>query len=315
MRIPIIFAIDRNVVVPCGVALTSLFRNAGEDTFYDVFILYEDTRLPREERERLSDAFRGETHGEISFVEVGKDFSNIQINGVFITAATYYRLLIPDLFPQFDKVLYADIDMIFQQDFSEVYRESLNDGKWLAAALDLAIEGFRFKAAFPEKIGKTADDYFNAGFLVLNLKEMREHDVSALFREHLDKKYDQNDQDILNIVCKDHTQILPTCYNFQMNHFSNYMWKRKRVDVRFDGLFRTATLHYTFKNKPWNSLDCVGYDTWWHYYKMSPFFDTQFYFSRQRAQIEAYRNDYHNRTNKQLFMTILANIKRKLFRK
>ena len=315
MRIPIIFAIDRNVVVPCGVALTSLFRNAGEDTFYDVFILYEDTRLPREERERLSDAFRGETHGEISFVEVGKDFSDIQINGVFITAATYYRLLIPDLFPQFDKVLYADIDMIFQQDFSEVYCESLNDGKWLAAALDLAIEGFRFKAAFPEKIGKTADDYFNAGFLVLNLKEMREHDVSALFREHLDKKYDQNDQDILNIVCKDHTQILPTCYNFQMNHFSNYMWKRKRVDVRFDELFRTATLHYTFKNKPWNSLDCVGYDTWWHYYKMSPFFDTRFYFSRQRAQIEAYRNDYHNRTNKQLFLTILSNIKRKLFKK
>lgn len=314
MRIPIIFAIDRNVVVPCGVALTSLFLNACEDTFYEVFILFEDARLPREDRKRLLNAFADESHGQISFVDVGKDFSDIQINGVFITAATYYRLLIPDLFPQYDKVIYADIDMIFQQDFSEVYRASLNHGEWIAASLDLAIDGYRFNAPFPAKIGKTPDDYFNAGFLIMNLKEMREYHASELFREHLDKKYDQNDQDILNIVCKDHTQFLPTRFNFQMNHFSNYMWKRKSTDLRFDQLFRTATLHYTFKNKPWNSLDCVAYDTWWHYYKMSPFFDTRMYFNRQRDQIEAFRNDYHNRTNKQLFLRILANIKHKLFK-
>ena len=205
--------------------------------------------------------------------------------------------------------------MIFQQDLTEIYGNSLSDGEWIAAALDLAIDEYRFKAAFPEKIGKTADDYFNAGFLIMNLKAMRENHIVDLCREHLDKKYDQNDQDILNIVCKGHTQFLPTLFNFQMNHFSNYMWRRKKTDIRFDRLFKSGTLHYTFRNKPWNSLDCVAYDTWWHYYKMSPFFDPCFYCSRQREQIEAYRNDYHNRTNKQLLKRILANIKRKLFKK
>ena len=315
MRVPIVFAIDRNVVVQCGVTITSLLMNALPETFYDFFILCEEERLPQAERDRLSKAFCEHPQCRIRFVECDADYSGIDINGTFITHATYYRLSIPDLLPDEDKVIYADIDMIFQRDLSELYVDSLGNGEWIAAALDLAIDGFRFKASFPEKIGKTVDDYFNAGFLVMNLNSMRENGVVGLFRSHLDKKYDQNDQDILNIVCKGHTQILPTVCNFQMNHFSNYMWGRKKTDIGFDGLFKTATLHYTFKNKPWNSLDCVAYDTWWHYYKMSPFFDAKVYFYRQRAQIEAYRNDYHNRTNKQLFLRILANVKRKLFKK
>ena len=315
MRVPIVFAIDRNVVVQCGVTITSLLMNAKPDTFYDFFILCEEARLPQGERDRLSDAFRDHPQCRIRFIECDADYSGIDINGTFITHATYYRLSIPDLLPEEDRVIYADIDMIFQRDLGDIYRISMASGEWIAAALDLAIDHFRFKADFPAKIGKTPADYFNAGFLVMNLKAMRENGVVKLFQAHLDKKYDQNDQDILNIVCKSHTQFLPTCFNFQMNHFSNYMWKRKGTDIGFDELFKSATLHYTFKNKPWNSLDCVAYDTWWHYYKMSPFFDTMVYFNRQRDQIEAFRNDYRNRTNKQLFLRILANIKRKLFKK
>ena len=219
---------------------------------------------------------------------------------------------VPDLILDYDKVIYADIDMVFQRDLSEVFTNSLKNGEWIAAALDQAIEDFRFEVAFPAKIGKTVDNYFNAGFLIMDLKVMRENHVTRLFEEHLNKKYDQNDQDILNIVFNDHTQLLPTCFNFQMNHFANYMWGRERTDIHFDELFKTATLHYTFKNKPWKALDCVAYDSWWHYYKMSPVFDAKVYFNRQRDQIEAYRNDYHNRTNKQLFLRILASIKHKL---
>ena len=129
------------------------------------------------------------------------------------------------------------------------------------------------------------------------------------FNKHIGTKYGQHDQDILNIVCKGHVQILPTMYNFQLNHFSNYMWRRENPKIQFGELFKHATLHYTWKHKPWNSLECVAYDTWWHYYKMSPFYDDKVYFKRQYDQIEACRNDYHNRTNAQLFKRVLANIK------
>lgn len=313
MTIPIVFAIDDNVVIACGVALTSLSLNARPDTLYDVYILYQKDKLSRENQQTLISSFADKVNLTIRFVET-QDYSSINITGNFISHATYCRLSIPDLFPQFDKIIYADIDMIFQQDLATVFTDSLRQGEWVAAALDLAIgDSFVFKSPMPAKVGKTETDYFNAGFLIMNLQAMRDDHVSDLFRSHFSKKYEQNDQDILNIVCHEHAEILPSIYNFQVNHFLNYMWGRTNPDISFKDLFSAATLHYTWKHKPWNSLECVASDVWWYYYKLSPFYDDAIYFKRQQDQIEAIRNDYHNRTNKQLLMRVLANIKHKLF--
>ena len=316
-RVPVIFAIDKNVVVPCGVTITSLLANAGADTVYDLFILCDGERLGVADRQTLAGAFQDDEKCTLSIVDVGDAFKETEGMATgHITMATYYRLAIPELFPQYDKVIYADIDMIFQQDLSDLFETALPNDELLAAVLDLSIDGlYQFRSPQPQLVGKSVEDYFNAGFLVMNLKRMREEGIVDVFREHSKIKYEQNDQDILNIVCKDRVQVLPSLYNFQVNHFSNYMWDRKNPKLTFGELFKKATLHYTWKHKPWNSLECVACDSWWHYYKMSPFYDDRFYFQRQRAQIAASRNDYHNRTNKQLFMRILANIKHKLFKR
>ena len=79
--------------------------------------------------------------------------------------------------------------------------------------------------------------------------------------------------------------------------------------MSFEEKFKKATFHYTGVHKPWNSLECVAYDTWWHYYKMSPFYDDAVYFKRQYDQIEASRNDYHNKPPKQLIINLLGRIK------
>ena len=316
MNIPIIFAIDNNVVMQCGVTITSLLLNAKEGTFYDMYILCNKSQLDKANRNSLLKAFEANRKCKISFVDVGETFKESEgLATGHVTTATYYRLAIPTLFPQFERVIYADIDMIFQQDLSELYQNSLSNGEWIAAARDLAIDDkFYFKSDLPYKVGKSEKDYFNAGFLVMNLKSLREENVVEEFNRHAKIKYDQNDQDVLNVVCNGHVQILPSIYNFQLNHFSNYMWKRKTAEIQFGDLFKNPTLHYTWKHKPWNSLECVAYDTWWHYYKMSPFYDDMVYFKRQYDQIEASRNDYHNRTNSQLFKRVLANIKHKFFK-
>lgn len=316
MQIPIVFSIDNNVVMQCGVTITSLLLNAKPETHYDIYILCNQSQLNAQNREKLARPFADDNQCKVSFVDVGESFGETEemVNG-HVTLATYYRLLIPVLFPQFDKMIYADIDMIFQQDLSELYQTSLQHGELLAAALDLSIDGKHyFRSDLPSKVGKSEKDYFNAGFLVMNLKQMREENVTEEFNRHSKIKYDQNDQDVLNVVCNGRVQILSSMYNFQLNHFSNYMWGRKASEIQFGELFKHATLHYTWKHKPWNSLECVAYDTWWHYYKMSPFYDDMVYFKRQYDQIEAIRNDYHNRSNSQLFKRMLANFKHKLFK-
>lgn len=315
-KIPIIFAIDNNVVMQCGVTITSLLKNAHLETYYEIFILCNHAQLSVESRNSLTRAFENDKQCKIAFTDVGEAFKETEetLHG-HVTKATYYRLLIPVLFPQFDKVIYADIDMIFQQDLSELYQTSLQHGELLAAALDLSIDGkYYFRSDLPSKVGKSEKDYFNAGFLVMNLKLLRSGTVLEELNRHAKIKYEMNDQDVLNIVCKGKVQILPTLYNFQLNHFSNYMWARKSTEIQFGELFKKATLHYTWKNKPWNSLECVAYDTWWHYYKMSPFYDDLVYFKRQYEQIEAARNDYKNIDNKRLFTRIFVNIKHKLLK-
>ena len=314
MRVPVVFSIDKNVVVPCGVTITSLLLNANTETFYDFYVLFNSEGLGSEEIGELIDAFQFNKQCELHFIDVENSFSEVEgFAKGHVSTATYYRLAIPDLLPQYDRVIYADIDMIFQQDLSELFVSSIKNNELIAAVLDLAIDDmFYFQSDLPAMVGKSEKDYFNAGFLVMNLKQMRKEGIMALFKEHTKIKYAQNDQDILNIVCNGRVQILPSTYNFQLNHFLNYMWGRKKIDIAFGELFKKATLHYTWKHKPWNSMECVGADTWWYYYKMSPFFDDSVYFKRQQDQLEACRNDYHRRTNKQLFLRILANLKHKL---
>lgn len=313
--IPIVFAIDNNVVMQCGVTITSLLLNAEAGTFYDIYILCNQSQLMDENKKVLQLAFAGEKGCKVSFVDVGESFKESEgLAEGHITTATYFRLAIPALFPQFDKVIYADIDMIFQQDLSELYQTSLQHDELVAAALDLAIDDkYCFHSTIPSEIGKSVEDYFNAGFLVMNLKRMREENIVEEFNRHAKIKYGQNDQDVLNVVCNGRVQILSSVYNFQLNHFINYMWGRKSTEIQFGELFKYATLHYTGKNKPWNSLECVASDTWWHYYKMSPFYDDMVYFKRQYDQIESHKNDFRVKSNRQLLTRVMVNIKHKLF--
>jgi len=314
MTIPIVFAVDDNVVMPCGVTITSLLLNAKLDTFYDIFILYNRFQLSETNKSDLQSAFLGNEKCRIVFVEMGDAYFDAAVLGRLTTAA-YYRLAIPKVFPQFEKIIYSDVDIVFQQDLAELYHNSLPNKELIAAVLDLSIDDkYYFKSDLPFSVGKSVKDYFNSGFLVMNLKRMREENVVEEFNKHARIKYGQCDQDVLNVVCNGHVQILPSMYNFQLNHFANYMWRRENPEIQFNDLFKRATLHYVGKHKPWNSLECVAYDTWWHYYKMSPFYDDKVYFKRQYDQIEACRNDYHVAPPKKIIIHLLGRLKRFVLR-
>lgn len=314
MKIPIVFAIDKNVVVPCVVTITSLLSNANPGTEYDIFILCEKNSLPLTERSVIADSFKDISKVDIHFMDVGDAFSDVP-EMKRVTKATYYRLLIPELFPQFDKVIYSDIDIIFQRDLSSAFETSFPHNELVAAVLDLAINReFYFASDLPKTIGKSVRDYFNAGFLIMNLKQLRLENKVEEFKELSKVKHAQNDQDVLNIVCNGRVQWLDSSYNFQTNHYMNYMWGRSHSAIDFTNLVKTATLHYTFRNKPWCSLECVLDDAWWHYYRKSPVFDNQFYFKRQYQQIESSKNDYHSASVRVLVVNLLGRVKKSILK-
>jgi len=315
--VPIILAIDRNVVMQCGVTLTSLLLNAHRGTFYDIYILHSQQGLSESERDRILAAFPGSDRYQLSFVDTGDAFQESEgLATGHITTATYYRLAIPALFPQFESAIYSDIDIIFQDDLSDLFLQTEGDPCLLAAATDF-IDLTRMDDTLDTKqdAGSLKDSYINAGFLVMNLEALRKDEIQSRLHHHASIKYEQNDQDVLNIVCKDHIRILPPVYNFQPNQFAHHLWGKKASGDRFRHLFAQGTLHYTGPHKPWNSQECVAQDAWWHYYRQSPFYEDAFYFKHIYDQIEAARNDYRNRSNSDLLRRFLVNIKRSLVKK
>jgi lipopolysaccharide biosynthesis glycosyltransferase len=180
--------------------------NAKEDTYYDIYILHAgNVDLKKEDLNKIPLHYK---NCRINYISVGGEFDDaFEIRHV--TKATYYRLLIPDLIPDYDKVIYADVDIIFRMDLSEVYNKDYSD-YYIAAALDM---GLSQDQKHLDSIGVERWKYLQAGFAILNLKKMREDNMVSVFKDLAKNNYTYQDQDILNISCKGKIKFLPPCYN------------------------------------------------------------------------------------------------------
>lgn len=116
-------------------------------------------------------------------------------------AGTFMRLDIPFLEKEEDYVFYTDIDVYFQ---SNVSLEVLKLPKYLSAAPE-----------FNKNIKN--EKYFNAGVLLLNVKNMQEkcNKIFCDLSKGIPNKTGMYDQGFLNQYCFDDFDILPNEYNWK----------------------------------------------------------------------------------------------------
>lgn len=276
--IPIAFAFDNNLILPACVCISSLMINAKEDTFYDIFILHSShIALKKEELDKLPQYYK---NCRIQYRQVDETFdSAFEIRG--ITAATYYRLMIPELIPEYDKIIYADVDIIFRMDLSAVYHLNLGNN-YIAATRELGMnfteDGKKYINSMKElSLGK----YIQAGFIIINTKVLKDENIIPQFKTWSKKKLRFQDQDILNIVCKGRILYLSLEYN--MTDYSYFFAIRKPELITnlfsyeaIDFAINHGNIHFN-GHKPWKKYS-VNFDIWWEYYRKSPFFDEKFYF-------------------------------------
>lgn len=276
--IPIAFAFDNNLVFPACVCLSSLLMNAKEDTIYNIFILHsEHENLNHQELDKLLSYY---PNCQIHYRKVGDIFDKaFEIRG--ITTPAYYRLLIPELIPEYDKVIYSDVDVIFRKDLSELYAMDI-DGCYLAATRDLGLNlGNDGRKYIAKTKGLVQGDYLQSGFIMLNSKKLREDNKVQQFKELAKRNYKYQDQDILNIGCSGKVFFLPLEYN--MTDYS-YLYVNKEPEklacyFSTDEIERAqaiGNIHFN-GHKPWKKY-CVNFDIWWEYYRKSPYYDEKFYF-------------------------------------
>lgn len=277
-KIPIVFTFDNNLLHPACVCISSLLQSAAPDTFYDVYILHSEKC--DFSASVLMEYPRIFGNCNITCRVVYNEFvSAFEIRGITTTA--YYRLLIPEMIPEYDKVLYSDVDVVFREDLAKYYNINLSGyymaGVDNASALRPDVQKYiREKLGVDHKYG-----HFYSGNLLINTALILKDNLIPKFRELAKNDFHQQDMDIINIAC--YGKIKPLSPAFCLTNFlTEIIVKRKDEFLTYfseeelNHALNKGIVHYNGP-KPWKEW-CVNFDIWWEAYRNSPVYDEQFYF-------------------------------------
>lgn len=259
-EIPIFFSTDDNYIPYLDVAIASLIDNASKEYSYKIIVL--NTGLKAENVEKV---MKNQRPGfSIEFIDISKRIENIRSrfkNIYHFSIVTYYRLFIPSLFPQYDKIVYLDCDLVVLGDVSELYNVDLGDNV-LGATPDQFVQNTaEFREYADIALGVDPDSYVNAGVLVINLREFRNNDIEGKFIKLItDYDFDllDPDQAYLNFLCKDKIFTLENG------------WNKEPMPLPCEG--KKNIVHYALYKKPWQYDDVLDGEHFWRYAESSPFY-------------------------------------------
>ncbi len=276
--IPIFFTVDKSYAPWLDCALRSLMQNASKDYHYHIHVLHQD--LTEQDIRRI----RSGVHPpfEIFFTHMKESYAGLtdrkenRLRCDYFTMTIFFRIFIADMFPQYDKGIYLDSDIVVPGDISEMFRISLG-GNIIGACPDHSIMGIPELVHYIEQaVGVKSTEYINSGVLLMNLKKMREVDFSGNFLRLLNKYHFDciaPDQDYFNAMCRENILFLDECWDTMPPEAG----ERKTVE-------HPGIIHYNLFQKPW-CYDNIPYEEYfWEYAHTSPFYEDILSFKRNYSE-------------------------------
>ncbi len=260
-KIPIVFATNENYAPYASVTIDSLIKNSSKKYFYDIYIFY--TELAKETIQKFQNM--SEENFNVTCLDVNA-FIDKELNlyeNFHFTKEMYYRILIPSILENYDKVIYLDSDMVILGDISELFKEDISDYV-LGGVRD--VQHYTSKKYVKEILQLDDKKYINSGMLVINCENFRKFGIKEKCFETLQNtviEFRYPDQDIINIACKDKIKFLDSCwnyiwhYNFPRYNKQNLLlsdedqqeYEKKSKDIKI--------IHYTSSIKPWNNYNTI----------------------------------------------------------
>lgn len=262
-EIPIFFAVDDGYCPFLAVAIQSMIDNSSPEYTYCIKVLNTDIssenkrKISRYEQENVS----------IEFVDLNYYIQKIKdklYTRDYYSKTTYFRLFIPNLYPQYDKVLYLDSDIVVLDDIAELFNSDI-ENNLVAAAPDDVIQFNPVFQTYAEKVVGVADyhRYFNAGVLLMNLHQLRKFKFQEKFVYLLDKiKFSvAQDQDYLNRLCKGRVKLI------------DRTWNRMPIEDPKIKPENVKLVHFNLAFKPWHFEDILYKEFFWLYAHETEYFD------------------------------------------
>ena len=278
--VPVFYACDDAFFKFTIVSIRSLIDNADKNRRYVIYILHDGiSEQMQKQTQELKTSFC-----DIKFISVKDRLKKIEKNFPlrdYYSKTTYYRMLIADAFPEYDKAVYIDSDTVVEGDVSELFDHDLKNN-FVGACHEQAMVQTEVYGNYVEKVmGINRNNFFNAGVMLINCKQFRQNNVLEQFIKLLDV-YNfvvTQDEDYLNVICKDKVLWLDQKWNVEV--YGQISVEEKDMKI----------IHYIMVSKPWHYHDCRLKDNFWFYAKKTTVYNSikkelEDYTDEQRARDE-----------------------------
>ncbi len=269
----IVVQFDRNYLPYTCVMLTSLCLN--NPVHVDVYVLNSD--LDDGDFEDIRNCLK-QFDADVYDIKVDRSSFDKRLPvSEFWTLETYFVLKIPELISQdIDRVLFLDDDLIINGPIADLYETDF-DGYEIIAARDsngeVTEESLSKKQREMFKDHLPAQDYFNTGVMLLNLKQIRSRCNFDSYVEAMEKwNYEMSapDQDILNYVHAGKVKFI------DWKTYDLFARGAYNKGIEYDFVKNNVNIVHFAGQKPWSASSAFHFDTemlWWEYASKSPLYE------------------------------------------
>lgn len=195
--------------------------------------------------------------GDISFLGMDdREVGNLRTSELF-PPSHWYRVFLPELLPELDRILYLDVDIIVLESLLPLWQTELGD-QLLGAVTNVFQEDH---LSHLDRLGVAGPEvYFNTGVMLMHLAEMRRSGSTRAVLDWAGANHDKlrlPEQDALNVVLGARRLPLHPRWNC-MNSILQFPWAADLLgaDAVEEARRRPAIRHFEGPsvNKPWHYL-------------------------------------------------------------
>lgn len=281
--IHIAFICDEAFALPTGVATASLLAVRDAQTSCVIHIV--SAGLSADSKARLESLAGDGVEIDIREVDASQ-FATMMSGNVHVSSAAIFKFKLPELFPDLDRILYLDGDIVVCGDLSELWRMEMGSA-YVAAVEDTQARRFGGKT-LKERIDYPYERYFNSGVMLVNLAAWRQDGIGdKLLDYRLHGKNDFMDQDALNSVLGGRAVFLDMCYNTLATCL-----RYEEESTRRQKESGAVIYHYASSEKPWKLSDVDNAELWNRAFAASPFADIKLELGL-RSEMDTFKRRSH----------------------
>lgn len=262
-RLHICIAADKNYTLPLKCLVNSIFLNSLNSPC-TIHVLF--TGITKKYRDKMVKKYKN-SNLSIDFIDMSKyDFDFFGIDMRYWTKAIFYRIMIPEIFKDLNRILYLDGDTLVLQDLHDLFNTQMNDDSLVA----MVIDRFSWKT---HTFKLNTQNYYNSGVILFDIKKCREFDFSKKCIQWIHDNPKQAifpDQDAINIIGDGKIFRINNIYNKQITAENP-----TKLEIQ------PFIMHFLSALKPWMYNAPLKYSKIYRQYMPSQFatFLKQFFYS------------------------------------